>query len=183
MALRHGQSRLHKLKSTSVKLETPVITKSEHLDDRARRLIWAIAIANARFDDIRYFWAEALGISGPQWMILMAVSDFDATAGAPVRDVASRLEVDPTFVASQSKLLEAAGWLTRAPSKSDSRAILLFQTSRCRKEIGKLEGRQSALNEFIYEDINHRDLENIILKLTALTKRLEKASLRLELDA
>jgi len=45
--------------------------------DIARQFAWEIAAINVHLQEIRYFWAKALGVSGPQWMILMALADLD----------------------------------------------------------------------------------------------------------
>lgn len=157
--------------------------ENEHLDDRARRLVWAIAAVSARLEDLRYFWAEALGVSGPQWMILMTVNESKASAGIPVREIAKKLEVDPSFVASQSKRLEEIGFLARSTSKDDSRVVLLALTALAQKQFSILALRQSALNEFVYEDLSPLDVEDIVSKLMILSKRLERAALRLESEA
>lgn len=161
--------------------------KSGQLDESARRLNWTIAAIGARLEEVNGHWAEAIGVSGPQWMILMAVDHLKATAssalGVPVREVAARLEVDPSFVASQSKQLEKAGFLDRPISEEDSRVILLALTASAQATMLTLEKRQSALNKFIYEDFSPGELDDLVSKLAALLKRLEKAGLRLELDA
>src|SRR5229473_2695026 len=41
--------------------------------DTIRRFTWVIASINVHLEELRYFWAKTLGISGPQWMILMLV--------------------------------------------------------------------------------------------------------------
>ena len=46
-----------------------------------------------------------------------------------------------------------------------------------------LENRQSMLNQFVYENFSPKDLDDFVSKPTTLSKRLEKASLRLELEA
>src|SRR5690349_22952413 len=45
--------------------------------DIARQFAWEIAAINVHLQEIRYFWAKALGVSGPQWMILMALADLE----------------------------------------------------------------------------------------------------------
>ena len=74
--------------------------------DAARRFSWEIASISMHLEEIRYFWAKTLGISGPQWMILMALADLDKADGVPVNVVSKLLHVDPSFVTTQSKLLE-----------------------------------------------------------------------------
>ena len=60
-----------------------------------RQFTWDIAAINVHLDGIRYFWAKELGISGPQWMILMAIGDLDRARGCPVKAVPASLRADP----------------------------------------------------------------------------------------
>lgn len=90
-----------------------------------RQFTWDIAAINIHLDGIRYFWAKELGISGPQWMILMAIGDLDRGKGVPVKDVSAMLHVDPSFVTTQSKMLEKNGFLRRIPSSEDARVVLM----------------------------------------------------------
>ena len=61
--------------------------------DLARRFAWEIASINVHLQELRYFWAKTLGISGPQWMILMALADLDKGDGVPVKVVSKMLHV------------------------------------------------------------------------------------------
>jgi MarR family transcriptional regulator, organic hydroperoxide resistance regulator len=71
--------------------------------DATRRFTWEIASISVHLEELRYFWAKALGISGPQWMILMAVAELDQGEGIPVNAVSKMLHVDSSFVTTQSK--------------------------------------------------------------------------------
>src|SRR5216683_6344889 len=74
--------------------------------DVLRRFSWEIISIGAYQEELRHFWARTLGVSGPQWMIVVALSDFDQGEGVPVNVVSKMLHVDPSFVTTQSKLLE-----------------------------------------------------------------------------
>jgi len=91
--------------------------------DIARQFAWEIAAINVHLQEIRYFWAKALGVSGPQWMILMALADLDQGAGVPVKVVSKMLHVDPSFVTTQSKMLEKKGFMRRKTSGDDARVV------------------------------------------------------------
>ena len=58
-----------------------------------QEFIWDIVSINGHLEEIRYFWARILGISGPQWLILMATSELDRGDGVSVRAVSAKLEV------------------------------------------------------------------------------------------
>ena len=66
--------------------------------DIIRRFTWVIASISVHLEELRYFWGKALGISGPQWMILMAVAEIDQDDGVPVNVVSKKLHVDLSFV-------------------------------------------------------------------------------------
>src|SRR3954463_5827697 len=70
--------------------------------DIIRRFTWEISSINMYLEELRQFWARTLGISGPQWLILMAISDLDKDDGIPVNVVPKLLHVDPSFVTPQS---------------------------------------------------------------------------------
>src|SRR3954469_18259560 len=150
--------------------------------DIARQFAWEIAAINVHLQEIRYFWAKALGVSGPQWMILMALADLDQGEGVPVKVVSKMLHVDPSFVTTQSKMLEKKGFMRRKTSADDARIVQMSLTDKTYKQIANLASQQEALNEFIFAEFNDRELATFTDKLTSLKNRLEKACLKVAID-
>ena len=146
--------------------------------DLVREFIWDIVSINTHFEEIRYMLARMLGISGPQWLILMAISDLDRGDGVSVRVVSEKLHVDPSFVTTQSKSLEKHGFMRRITSVDDARVVLMSLTDKACKQIASLSLHQERLNAYIFSELDDRALEDITGKLTVLKNRLEKASLR-----
>jgi DNA-binding MarR family transcriptional regulator len=150
--------------------------------DVIRRFTWVIASINVHLEELRYFWAKALGISGPQWMILMALADLDQDDGVPVNAVSKKLHVDSSFVTTQSKLLEKKGFLRRRTSTEDARIVKMSLTDKTYKHLAGLASQQEALNEFIYAELNDKQLGELTEILNALKNRLEKATLKVVVD-
>jgi DNA-binding MarR family transcriptional regulator len=150
--------------------------------DVIRRLTWVIASISVRLEELRYFWGKTLGISGPQWMILMALADIDQDDGVPVNVVSKKLQVDSSFVTTQSKLLEKKGFIRRKTSTEDARIVQMSLTDKTYKHLASLAAQQEALNEFIFSEFDDRELSELTDKLAALQNRLEKACLKLVLD-
>src|ERR1700733_7189343 len=146
--------------------------------DLVQEFIWDIVSINTHFEEIRYMLARMLGISGPQWLILMAINDLDRGNGVSVRVVSEKLHVDPSFVTTQSKSLEKHGFMRRIASVDDARVVLMSLTDKACKQIASLSLHQERLNEYIFSELDDRALEDITGKLTVLKNRLEKASLR-----
>jgi MarR family transcriptional regulator, organic hydroperoxide resistance regulator len=150
--------------------------------DLARRFAWEIASISVHLEEIRQFWARTLGITGPQWMVLTAIADLDKERGVAVNAVSKMLHVDPSFVTTQSKLLEKKGFLRRKPSPDDARVVLMSLTDKTTKQLAGLAAQQESLAEFVFEEFSERELTDLIGKLGALKNRFEKASLRVALD-
>jgi DNA-binding MarR family transcriptional regulator len=150
--------------------------------EAVRQFAWTVASINFYLQEIRYFWAKALGISGPQWMILMALADMDKGEGASVKAVSKMLHVDPSFVTTQSKLLEKKGFVRRRSSDEDARVVQMSLTDKTYKQIANLAARQDELNEFIFAEMDSRELVELTGKLAQLKTRLEKASVKVAVD-
>ena len=151
--------------------------------DVVRRFTWVVASIKVHLDELRDFWAEALSISGPQWMILMALVDLDKEDGVPVNVVSNKLHVDPSFITTQSKLLEKKGLLRRKPSAEDARIVKMSLTDRSYKHLAGLASQQETLNDFIYAELNEKQLNELTDTLNRLNKRLEKATLKVVVDS
>ncbi|CCD94482.1 conserved hypothetical protein [Bradyrhizobium sp. ORS 375] len=140
-----------------------------------------IATINVHLEELRYFWAKRIGISGPQWMILMAISELDQGEGVAVNAAAKRLHVDPSFVTTQSKLLEKKGFMQRKPAPDDARVVRMSLTAKTSEQFAELEAQQAQVFGFIFEEFDATELTTFTDKLAALKDRFEKASARVSL--
>lgn len=150
--------------------------------DVVRRFTWEIASINVHLQELRYFWANTLGISGPQWMILMALADLDKGEGVSVKVVSKMLHVDSSFVTTQSKMLEKKGFVRRKTSAEDARIVEMSLTDKSYKHMANLASQQEDLNEFIFAEFSDRELTEFTGKLASLKNRLEKACLKVAMD-
>lgn len=150
--------------------------------ETANRLTWAITAINAHLDELQQIWARALGISGSQWMILMAISDLDTASGVPVNAVARMLHVDGSFVTAQSKLLEKAGLVKREPCPLDRRVVRLSLSDKALKQLDRDSEQRQAAADIVFAGFEADELNEFITRLTSVRRRLEKARLRLVLE-
>src|SRR5258708_2527693 len=150
--------------------------------DIVRQFTWQIASISVHLQEIRHFWAKALGISGPQWMILMALAEMDKGDGVSGKAVSKMLHVAPSFVTTQSKMLEKKGFMRRKASEDDARIVQMSLTDKTYKHMANLASQQEALNEFIFAEFGDRELTELTGKLALLKDRLEKACLKVAMD-
>jgi MarR family transcriptional regulator, organic hydroperoxide resistance regulator len=88
------------------------------------------------------------------------------------------LHVDPSFVTTQSKLLEKKGFLRRKASDDDARVVEMSLTDKAYKHIAGLASQQAELSKFIFAEFSKRELVDFTARLAALKNRLEKASVK-----
>ncbi|KRR04397.1 MarR family transcriptional regulator [Bradyrhizobium jicamae] len=155
---------------------------SAESQELARQFMWEIRSINMCLEALRQLQANVLGITGPQWMILIALADLDKENGVPVNVVSKLMHVDASFVTTQSKLLEKKGFLRRTPSTSDARVVQMSLTDKTYKHLASLAAQQDALDEFVFGEFGVRELTEFANRLTALRHRLEKARLKVALD-
>jgi DNA-binding MarR family transcriptional regulator len=112
----------------------------------------------------------------------MAIGDLDRGKGVAVKDVSAMLHVDPSFVTTQSKMLEKNGLLRRIPSTEDARVVLMSLSDKASKKIALLSARRENLSAFVFSGFDEASLKDISDQLSALKGRLEKATLMLAVD-
>jgi DNA-binding MarR family transcriptional regulator len=168
--------------ATDRSASSPPVSANRKNQEIVKRFAWEVASIDVHLEKIRNFWARILGISGPQWMILMALADLDRGHGVPVKDVSKMLHVDPSFVTTQSKLLEKKGFMRRKTSDDDARVVQMSLTDKTYKLIANLSSQREELDEYIFAEFSDHELKAITDKLAALKNRLEKACLKVALD-
>lgn len=156
---------------------------SAEAQDAARRFVWEIASIKAHMDELRDFRAMLLGVTGPQWTILMALADTGTGRGLPLKAIAKMMHVDPSFITTQSKILEKKGFLVRNPSMSDARVVEMSLADKTYRHILRLEDEERALREFIFHGLDNDELTRFVSRLTTLSERLRLARLKVAFDS
>lgn len=113
-------------------------------------------------------------------MILMALTDLDRDKGVPVNAVAKFMKVDPSFVTTQSKLLEKKS--AAQPCTKDARVVHLSLTDNACKRLANIAA-QEELDQFVIGDLGIQELAKLASRLTGLRHRLERARLKAALEA
>lgn len=145
-------------------------------DALVRQFIWDVISINTHLEEIRSIWARVLDITCPQWLILMAVNDLDQGKGISVREVSTKLHVDPSFVTTQTKSLEKHGFMRRVASKEDARVVLMSLTDKAHKQIANLYSRQVVADNLVFSDFSDQAFGEMNTKLATIKERLAKAA-------
>jgi DNA-binding MarR family transcriptional regulator len=145
--------------------------------DSIRQLGREIASLHASLDELYHSWAKTLGITGPQWKIMLVLADAGDDE-LSVGNVSKILNVEASFVTTQSKILERHGLIHRRTSRRDGRIVNMSLTHRALAHLEGLAPRRDLLNEFIFAEFAPGELDELNGKLFSLKERLEKARLK-----
>ncbi|MCK1581842.1 MarR family transcriptional regulator [Bradyrhizobium sp. 168] len=157
--------------------------KIEPLERAVRHFIWSIIEIHSQLEEIHKNWAQLLGITEPQFLILMAIDELDVGRGASGIAVANKLRIHPAFVTNQTKKLEAMEYLARAPSLDDGRFIEMSLTQKARAEIGKLSIKRQALNATMFDGLDEASIDYLNKRLGSIAKSSRLASQKLTIGA
>jgi MarR family transcriptional regulator, organic hydroperoxide resistance regulator len=156
--------------------------RSRERDGHVKEVIWDIFAISNHMSVVRRVWAGMLGVTGPQWLIIMAIDYLDSGNGVSIGTVSAKLHVNQTFVVAQSKLLEAEGVISRRSSEEDARVVLLSLTERTQRSLQKIASRRNEINDFIFSELTERGLKDLSTTMSTIRTRLEHAALMLHLD-
>ncbi len=153
------------------------------LDRAIMDFVWNVVEIHSQLENIHTSWAGLLGITQPQWLILMAITELDEGRGVAGIDIANKLRVHPAFVTNQTKTLEKGGFLSRRPAADDARFVLMSLTAKATTEIEKLSKRKLALNSTMFNDLDEKTLAELNASLAMIAKNARLAARLLAIDA
>lgn len=176
------ESAMRPIDDTQARRKT-IMAQEEQLDRAVRDFIWNIVEIHSQLEEIHKGWAQMLGITEPQWLILMAIDELDEGRGVSGIAVANKLRIHPAFVTNQTKRLEAMEFLAREPSPDDARFVQMSLTQKASAEITKLSIKRQALNSTMFEGLDEASLDYLNKRLTSIAKNSRLASQKLSIGA
>ncbi|MFK4529310.1 DNA-binding MarR family transcriptional regulator [Bradyrhizobium japonicum] len=157
------------------------MAEKERLDRAFRDFIWNIVEIHSQLEEIHKGWAQMLGITEAQWLILMAIDELDEGHGVSGIGVANKLRIHPAFVTNQTKKLEQMDLLTRVISPDDARFLQMSLTSKARAQITKLSIKREALNSTMFGGLDEESLAYLNKRLSSIGKNSRLASQKLSI--
>lgn len=157
--------------------------------DHARRpevigqIVRVIRSLDFSISEVQAVWARKLGLSVPQWNILITIAEAHEQGGLPVKAVAEAVRVNPSFIVHQSRPLEDLGLIRRKKgSSTDKRAVYLTTTPKALKELGGLTKSRDAVGAAIRKEMGEAATLHTVELLQQLDRCLERCRLRLQIE-
>jgi DNA-binding MarR family transcriptional regulator len=145
---------LSTVKSPGLKL--PVTATREILlsggsDHALRTLLHDLFTIGNRLEEVRRYLGSCVGITGPQFTLMMAVLELQGATGVSVGKIAGYLHVAGTFVTAESAKLAHKGFLEKRTDPRDRRVSLLCVLPAGMKAIDTLLPELQQINDTFFD--------------------------------
>ncbi len=119
-------------------------------DRRFRALVHDLLTISSRMEIVRGHLGARMGLSGPQYSLLVAVAHLQGETGASVSALAKALHVSSAFVASETGKLAQRGLVLKRTNPHDRRGVLLSIAPAGRSEITRIGAEIRAINDLFF---------------------------------
>lgn len=142
------------------------VTRSELLDEdqgdgRFRQLLYDVFAFAEGLAQARALFAGSIGLSAPQYLILIVVDQAEASAEIGVAQVAERLHLSGAFVTIEANKLVQAGLLEKHPHSVDRRRVHLTVTANARDLLTQLALVQRPVNDALFAGLSREEFEHL----------------------
>ena len=98
-------------------------------------------------ETVRTHLARRIGITGPQYSVLVAIAQFQGADGVSVGQVAEVLHVSGAFITAETRQLERFGLVIKAINPRDRRGVLLRLTPNGARQMIAISPAIMAIND------------------------------------
>lgn len=145
-------------------------------DQRFRRLVYDLLTVANRMALVREHLGSRMGISAPQYSLLMAVGQFQGARGVGVTAIAKVLHVSSAFVATETGKLAQAGLLAKRANPKDRRAVLLNLTRAGRNLIERNSAEIRSVNDVFFGALKPTTFAALSTTMAALVHSSARAT-------
>jgi MarR family transcriptional regulator, organic hydroperoxide resistance regulator len=140
-----------------------------------RTLVNDLFTIASRMEIVRAHLGRRMGISGPQYSVLIAVAHLEGEAGVRVGTLAGAMHVSSAFIASETGKLARLGLLLKRPNPHDRRGVLLTLTPAGGLEIDRISVEIRAINDLFFGPLDAKSFIALCAAAQALVKGSAKA--------
>jgi DNA-binding MarR family transcriptional regulator len=144
-------------------------------DRRFRALVNDLFTVASRMEAVRAHLGARMGISGPQYSVLVAVAHLQGERGVSVGAVAQAMHVSSAFIASETGKMARLGLLLKQPNPEDRRGVLLSLAPAGRLRIDRASPEIRAINDLFFGVLDPQSFAALSAAAGALVKGSRKA--------
>lgn len=149
-------------------------------DTRFRQLVYDLLTITARMSSVREHLGRRMGVTGPQYEVLMAIAQLQGGKGIGVGAIARRLHVSSAFIATETGKLALAGLVVKRPNPKDRRGVLLSLTRAAQGLIERNSAEIRSINDVFFGSLNRSAFASMSSATAALVQSSQRVMARLD---
>jgi DNA-binding MarR family transcriptional regulator len=130
---------------------------------------------SARLLAVRDGFAKLLGISGPQYTILISVAHLAERGPVTVSGIANHLHLSGSFVTTESNKLAKLGLVSKVTDEDDRRRVLLEVTEAGNQRLHELGEIQAQVNDVHFGCLTRETFDQVRAIMPELVESTDKA--------
>ena len=158
--------------ATSVSHEAMLVDDN---DEKFRHLLFLSRLFADRLALFREAIGRMVGLSGNQYVILLATAHAQGNGGVTIRDVARYALMASTHVTTQAGALIRKGLLRKQPNSEDGRSVLLSLTPKGEKAMNLIAPVRQEFNDAFFVGVPRASLLTAAEFLEQVTANSERA--------
>jgi len=132
--------------------------KSDH---SFRQLLYNFFTISNRLEQVRRYLGSRVGLSGPQYNLMMAVAELQDSTGVSVGRVAEYLHVSGTFVTAETEKLARKGYINKHHDRDDMRISRLVIGEKGWIALASLFPELQRVNDLFFAIDSKEEFENL----------------------
>jgi DNA-binding MarR family transcriptional regulator len=152
----------------------PSTSKPELLDEggdsdhKFRQFLYDFSVLATQLEAARSYLATHVGVTSPQYNILMIIARKQGDQGVSVSDVARFLHVTGAFITAEVRKLENIGLVEKRPNPNDARSTLLRLSAEGEARIRDVEPERLFVNDNLFQNLSGEDFQHLSTTLSSL---------------
>ena len=148
------------------------VTRKELLvggsDAQLRKLLYDLTALAGRIEKMRAVFAKQVGITKPQYNILLYVAQHQGDVGLTTTEVADALKVSSAHVVTEANSLIAEGLIAKDRNPDDGRSVLLTTTVHGMNQVHDLSGLLQLVNDELFGSLSGSDFQHVSHSVAAI---------------
>jgi DNA-binding MarR family transcriptional regulator len=144
-------------------------------DRRFRTLVCDLLSVASRMELVREHFGKRLGISGPQYTLLVAIAHFQGKHGISAGALAQVLHVSSAFVAAETGKLMRRNLLLKRVNPLDRRGVLLSVSPAGRLKLDRMAAEVRAVSDRFFGGLDTEAFSALCNAASRLVESSDKA--------
>jgi DNA-binding MarR family transcriptional regulator len=144
----------------------PMTISAPHLlkdgdDTDFRNLVDSLVRFACEIQKLRQVLSEAMGVTQPQYNMIMLIAHNDNKEGIGVGEMALKMGVTPSFVVVETNKLYGRGLINKSPSTIDRRRINLNLTDKSAALVAEIGPLQRTVNNLLCGSLGSSEFRSL----------------------